>query len=61
MAVRNALEPDNVDFPKGQSLDVRNTDNGLVFDFQGSGDMRKFIATIDEVLEHTQVALKVIE
>ena len=60
-AIKKALEPDNINFPKGQSLDVKNIDNKLVFSFEGKEDMKKLIGTIDEVLEHVQVALKVID
>ncbi len=59
--VRKALEPDNIDFPKNLTLQVENIDNKLVFNFQSQGDMKKLIATVDEVLAHIQVALKVIE
>ena len=59
--VKKALEPDNVDFPEGLSLYVENIDNKLVFNFESKKNMKQFIATIDEVLEHVQVALKVIE
>lgn len=59
--VRKALEPDNVDFPEGLSLYVENIDNKLVFNFESKESMKKLIGTIDEVLEHVQVALKVIE
>jgi tRNA threonylcarbamoyladenosine modification (KEOPS) complex Pcc1 subunit len=59
--VRKALEPDNVDFPENLTLKVENIDNKLVFDFQSQGSMKKLIATVDEILEHIQVALKVIE
>jgi len=60
-AVQKALEPDNVNFPENLSLQVENIDNKLVFNFQSQGNMKKLIATVDEVLEHVQVALKVIE
>ena len=60
-AVKKAIEPDNVNFPEGLSLNVEKIDNKLVFNFEGKEDMRKLIGTIDEVLEHVQVALKVIE
>ncbi len=60
-AVKSALEPDNVNFPENLSLQMENVDNKLVFIFQGQDNMKKLIATIDEVLEHIQVALKVIE
>ena len=59
--VKEALEPDNVNFPKGLSLDVENTDNKLIFNFESKENIKQLIGTIDEVLEHIQVALKVIE
>jgi len=59
--VKRALEPDNVNFPEGLSLYVENIDNKLVFNFESTESMKKLIGTIDEVLEHVQVALKVIE
>ncbi len=59
--VKKALEPDNVDFPEGLSLYVENIDNKLVFNFESKDNMKQLIATIDEVLEHVQIALKVIE
>jgi tRNA threonylcarbamoyladenosine modification (KEOPS) complex Pcc1 subunit len=60
-AVKSALEPDNVNFPENLSLQIENVDNKLVFIFQGQDNMKKMVATIDEVLEHVQVSLKVIE
>ncbi len=59
--VKEALDPDNVNFPKGLSLIVENIDNKVVFKFQSEDSMKKLIGTIDEVLAHVQVALKVIE
>ncbi len=59
--VRQALEPDNVNFPENLTLQVENVDNKLIFNFQSQGNMKKLIASVDEVLEHVQVALKVIE
>ena len=59
--VKNALEPDNVNFPEGLSLYVENIDNKLVFNFESKNNMKQLIGTIDEVLEHVQIALKVIE
>jgi len=59
--VKKALEPDNVNFPKGLSLDVENRDNKLVFNFESKENIKQLIGTIDEVLEHIQVALKVIK
>lgn len=60
-AVQKALEPDNVDFPENLTLEIENVDNKLVFHFEGRENMKSLIATIDEVLEHVQVALKVLE
>ncbi|KAG2480062.1 MAG: KEOPS complex subunit Pcc1 [Thaumarchaeota archaeon] len=60
-SIKKALEPDNVDFPENLTLQVENVDNKLVLIFQSQGNMKKLIATVDEVLEHVQIALKVIE
>jgi len=59
--VKKALEPDNVNFPEGLSLNVENIDNKLVFNFESKENMKKLIGTVDEVLEHVQLVLKVIE
>ena len=60
-AVKKALEPDNIDFPKGLSLYVENVDSKLIFNFESKENMKQLVGTVDEVLEHIQVALKVIE
>ena len=60
-AVEKSLEPDNVDFPAGISMKVEKIDNKLVFNFSNNGNMSKLISTIDEVLEHTNLALEVIK
>jgi len=60
-SIKNALEPDNVNFPKGLSFEIKNIDNKLVFNFQCIGDTSKLTATVDEVLEHVKLALEVIE
>ena len=59
--VKKALDPDNVNFPQGLSLNVENVDNKVIFKFENENNMKKLIATIDEDLAHVQVALKVIE
>lgn len=59
--IKKALEPDNVNFPKNLTLKIENIDNKLVFNFQGQDNMKTLIATIDEVLEHVQLSLNVIE
>lgn len=60
-AIKNALEPDNVDFPEGLSFEMENLDNALVFSFHSTGNMKTLTATIDEVLAHVQMALKVMD
>lgn len=60
-AITQALKPDNINFPENLTLDIVNIDNKLVFNFLGLDNMKKLIATIDEVLEHVQVSLRVIE
>ena len=59
--IKEALAPDNVDFPEGLSLCVENIDNKLVFNFASKENMKQLTSTVDEVMEHIQVALKVIE
>ena len=61
IAIKNALEPDNVNFPKGLSFEIKNIDNKLVFNFQCIGDTRKLATTVDEVLEHVKLASEIIE
>lgn len=58
-AIRAALEPDNVDFPSGLSFEIENLDNSLVFNFHSTGNMKTLTATIDEVLAHVSMALRV--
>ena len=60
-AVKKALEPDNVNFPEGLSLYIESRDNKLIFNFESNENIKRLINTIDEVLEHVQVSLKVIE
>ena len=59
--VKKALEPDNVNFPEGLSLSIENIDNKLVFSFESKKNIKHLIGTVDEIMEHIQVALKVIE
>ena len=57
--VKEALDPDNVNFPKGLSLIVENIDNTVVFNFQCEDSMKKLIGTIAECLADVQFAWKV--
>jgi transcription factor Pcc1 len=57
--IRKALMPDNVKFPENLSVEIENVDRSLVITFQGKGNIRTLISTIDEVLEHAQVVFRV--
>jgi hypothetical protein len=58
-SIRKSLEPDNVDFPENLSFKIEKKGTSLIFTFEGKGNIRTLISTIDEVLEQTQVILKV--
>jgi hypothetical protein len=58
-SIKKSLEPDNVDFPENLSFKIEKQDTSLVFIFEGKGNIRTLISTIDEVLEQTQIVLKV--
>jgi len=57
--IRRSLEPDNKDFPENLSFKIEKNGESLIFTFEGKGNIRTLISTIDEVLEQTQVILKV--
>ncbi len=74
-AVREALEPDNVRMPEGLDVAIRSMAGcngsaaGLTLEFSwtdrtgcnaGTHMMGSLIGTVDEVLEHAQVALRVV-
>ena len=59
--VKEALEPDNVNFPEGLSLYIENIDNRLVFNFESKKNIKQLTNIVDEVMKHIQVALQVIE
>jgi len=58
-SIRKALAPDNINFPENLSMEIKDVNNSLVFTFQSKGNIRTLISTIDEVLEHAQVVLRV--
>ena len=60
-AIREAIEPDNVNFPEGLDLNITNNNDRLILDFQSMGQTGSLIGTVDEILGHIQVALRVIE
>ena len=59
--IEKALEPDNVNFPQGLSLEIKEKENQLLFSFSSEGDLKKLISTVDEVLEHVNLSLEVIK
>ena len=59
--IKNSLAPDNIDFPAGLLMKVEKIDNKLVFSFSNSGNMGKLVSTVDEILEHANLALEVIK
>lgn len=60
-AVLEALEPDNVDFPRDLTMRMENADGAIVLYFEGRDNVGTLVSTIDEVLQHVQVALEVTE
>ena len=51
-SVMKALIPDNVNFPRGLSMDMNAEGNFLILSFKSSRKLDSLISTIDEVLEH---------
>ena len=56
-----ALIPDNINFPKGLSMEIFSQDNVLVLDALSKTGIYTLLNTIDEVLEHISIAKKVID
>lgn len=59
-AIMKALMPDNVNFPKGLSMEIFSRDNTLVLELLSKIGINTLLNTIDEVLEHISIARKVI-
>ena len=60
-SVMKALIPDNVNFPRGLSMDMSAEGTAIVLSFKSSSKFDSLIATVDEVLEHISVMNKVLE
>ena len=58
-AASAAIGPDNVQFPAGQSLDVRVDDDTLHLEFRADGSIASLACTVDEVLSHVQASVGV--
>lgn len=59
-AIMKALIPDNVNFPKGLSMQLFSKGNTLFFEFFCNVKIETLINTIDEVLSHISIIKKVI-
>jgi uncharacterized protein YpiB (UPF0302 family) len=60
-AIMKALIPDNVNFPKGLSMQMfYKNNNTLLLEFFCNVGIETLLNTIDEVLDHISVAKKVI-
>ena len=52
--IKKALEPDNVNFPKGLSLYIENIDNKLLFNFESKEKLNDFAGLIDRIMGSAQ-------
>ncbi|HKG41854.1 MAG TPA: KEOPS complex subunit Pcc1 [Nitrososphaeraceae archaeon] len=60
-AIMKALIPDNINFPKGLSMDMSSKDNtALCIKFSSRTQIETLINTVDEVLQDVSLAKKVI-
>jgi hypothetical protein len=61
VAIMKALTPDNVNFPKGLSMKMFSQGNALFLEFSSVIGIKTLLNTLDEVLEHISIAIKVIK
>ena len=60
-AIMKALIPDNINFPKGLSMQMFSKGNNtLLLEFFSNVEIETLLNTIDEVLDHISIAKKVI-
>ena len=59
-SVMKALIPDNINFPRGLSMDMNAQSSVLILSFKSSRKMESLISTIDEVLEHVSTMSRVL-
>lgn len=59
-SVMKALIPDNINFPRGLSMDMNAEDHVLILSFKSSRRIDSLISTIDEVLEHVSTMNRVL-
>ena len=59
-SVMKALIPDNVNFPRGLSMEMSAEDSVLILSLKSSRKLDSLISTIDEVLEHVSAMSRVL-
>tara|TARA_B100000315_G_C14034417_1_gene344668 strand:+ start:243 stop:491 length:249 start_codon:yes stop_codon:yes gene_type:complete len=59
-AIHESLLPDNVSIPKGLSVKMCLEGSQLLVDVSSKGEWDTLISTIDEIVEHIQLACSVI-
>ncbi len=55
-----ALIPDNVNFPRGLSMNMDAEENVLILSFKSSRKLESLISLVDEVLEHISTMSRVL-
>lgn len=60
-SVMKALIPDNINFPRGLSMDMSAEETVMILSLKSDGKFDSLISTVDEVLEHISVMDKVLE
>lgn len=60
-SVMKALIPDNINFPRGLSMDMSAEGTVMILSLKSDGKFDSLISTVDEVLEHISVMDKVLE
>lgn len=60
-SVMKALIPDNLNFPRGLSMDMSAEGTAIVLSFKSGTKFDSLIASVDEVLEHISIMDRVLE
>lgn len=59
-SMMKALIPDNINFPRGLSMEMDSEGSTLILSFKSSGRLESLVSTIDEVLEHVSTMSRVL-
>ena len=59
-AVLRSLIPDNINFPKGLSIEISPREKDLLLCIHCNIGFETLLSTLDELLEHVSIAQKVI-